>query len=90
MASQELVPLSDELKDYEDYKANKRELIFENRHGMEIIISWLRNSNTILMELIEEESRRAFLVPNTEVLQARDHPEVYAAFAKQPRRDRHE
>jgi hypothetical protein len=60
---------------------NRRELINERRHGLGIIIYWLGKTNTISMVLLIDNYSREFDVPNDEVLQARDHPEIYATRA---------
>ena len=59
--------------------ANKRELINERRDGLNIIIYWLRKSNLVSIELIDECGNGAveFIVPNDRVLEARDHPYPY-------------
>lgn len=66
--------------------ANRRELIAERRHGLEIIVYWLRQTDTIEMVLCEEgKLDRTFMIPNDSVLDAAEHPEVYANKAGRPR-----
>lgn len=89
--SQELMPYSatrrDRIERQLAVQANKRELILERRHGLDIIIYWLKSTNQVSMQLLEGDSKgREFLIPNDLVLDARDHPEAYAARAGMPRR----
>lgn len=86
----ELIPYSETKRDRIErqltVQANKKELIFERRHGMDIIIYWLRSTNQISMQLLEGESKgREFMVPNDSVMDAYEHPESYAARAGLPR-----
>lgn len=82
----ELVPYSETRRDRVErqltIEANKKELIFERRHGLDIIIYWLKSTNQVSMQLVEEGSKgREFMIPNDSVLDARDHPEAFAARA---------
>lgn len=61
--------------------ANRRELLHDRRHGLEIFQYWLRQSNTIEMVLVEDGFYdREFPIPNDAVLEAQSHPEFYAAM----------
>jgi nucleoside-triphosphatase THEP1 len=67
----------------EESMANKRELIVEHRNGLNIIISWLRQTNEIFLQLVDENKNETLeaIIPNDSVLEARDHP--YPALGNQ-------
>jgi hypothetical protein len=78
----ELMPYSPEVAAHQEFaEAEMLELNRIRRSGLEIVTWWLRSSNTIRMQLIEEGfDDREFSVPNDQVLEAHDHPNYYASL----------
>lgn len=82
----ELVPYSptkrDQVEKQLSDEANKPEIHWERRHGLDIHVYYLRRLGTVSMALImgEGEQRycREFPIPNDTVNDAIAHPESYA------------
>jgi hypothetical protein len=73
----EMVRYSESARDnFEQTLANKRELINERRNGLVVIVYWLRSTNEISLQLVDEGKNETLeaIIPNDSVLEARDHP----------------
>lgn len=57
-----------------------RELINDRRQNLVIQVHWLKMTNEIMMTLIDLDTleSNAFMVPNDKVMDAYNHPFIYA------------
>lgn len=87
---QELIPYNelarDDLEDYLSEQANKPQIHYERRHGLEITVYYLRKVGEVSMSLCSEENYREFIIPNDKVNDAIAHPEYYAQLGEKRNR----
>jgi len=89
MSQMELVPYTEHQRDELELElaelSNKQEIHSETRHGLQIIVYFIRESGLVSLALTESDQTREFEIPGDRVNDAIAHPEVYATDAGLPR-----